>query len=107
MPSVQPRVTVPLGRLREQRSAERFEVALPVELRGGQRTTTRDISASGLSFASREAIAVGTRIDLTIAYVLDGHDFPLQCEAEVVRCAPSREGFTIGARLVAPFLDTA
>ncbi|HYF43201.1 MAG TPA: PilZ domain-containing protein [Ramlibacter sp.] len=107
MQSAQPRVIVPLGRCPEKRAAERFEVSLPLQLQDGQRATTRDISAGGLSFESRTAYPVGSRIDVTIDYVLDGHNFPLQCEAEVVRCVPAGHGFTIGARLVAPFLDTA
>ncbi len=107
MQTVQPRVVVPLGRVPEQRSAERFDVSLPLKLQDGEPATTRDISAGGLSFAARRAYPVGSRIDVTIDYLLDGHNFPLQCEAVVVRCVPAPEGFTIGARLVAPFQDIA
>lgn len=107
MESAQPRVTVSLGRRPEQREAERFDVALPLKLHDGERATTRDISANGLAFAAQRAYPVGSRIDVTIDYLMDGHNFPLTCEAVVVRCVPAPAGFTIGARLVASFLDTA
>lgn len=107
MHTIQPRVVVPLGRGPDQRSAERFDVSLPLKLDDGQSAVTRDISASGLSFSAQRAYPVGTRVDVTIDYLMDGHNFPLQCEAVVVRCVPAPDGFTIGARLVAPFLDTA
>ena len=107
MQTAQPRVMVPLGRGREQREAERFGVALQLKLQDGERAVTRDISAGGLAFTAQRAYPAGSRIDLTIDYVLDGHNFPLQCEAVVVRCVPAPGGFTIGARLIAPFLDTA
>jgi hypothetical protein len=107
MQSVQPRVIVPLGQCPEKRAAERFEVSLPLQLADGQHATTRDISASGLSFNSQRSYPLGSRVDLTIDYVLDGHNFPLQCEAEVVRCVAQGRGFTVGARLIVPLLDTA
>jgi hypothetical protein len=105
MTMVRPRVVVPLRRREEQRGAERFEMEVPVTVRGGQGGVTRDLSVSGLSFTSRQPYAVGERIELTVEYLLDGHTYPLRCEASVVRCDACPGGFTIGARLATAFID--
>ncbi|CAA9386879.1 MAG: hypothetical protein AVDCRST_MAG51-192 [uncultured Ramlibacter sp.] len=78
---------------------------VPVSVAGRQEGVTRDVSVSGLSFASAQAYAVGERIDLTVDYLLDGHSYPLRCEATVVRCEPSGTGFTVAARLTTAFLE--
>lgn len=105
MSTVEPRVVVPLRRRQEQRAAERFEMELPVSLSNGKAGVTRDLSVSGLSFTSREPYVVGEQVELTVEYLLDGHNFPLRCEATVVRCDPCPGGFTVGARLAAAFLE--
>jgi hypothetical protein len=105
MAAVEPRVVVPLRRLEEKRGAERFEMELPVAVGSGKAGITRDLSVSGLSFTSREPYAIGERIDLTVEYLLDGHNFPLRCEAIVVRCEACSGGFTIGAKLTTAFLE--
>jgi hypothetical protein len=105
MAAVEPRVVVPLRRLEEKRGAERFEMELPVAVGSGKAGITRDLSVSGLSFTSREPYAIGERIDLTVDYLLDGHNFPLRCEAIVVRCEACSGGFTIGAKLTTAFLE--
>ena len=86
----------------DQRSTDRFGVGLPFTLDGvaGQ---TRDLSASGVSFESLTARAVGSRVMLYLHYGLDGHNFPMDCEAEVVRVTPEVGGFLIAARLLKPF----
>jgi hypothetical protein len=105
MPTVEPKVVVPLGRLEEKRGAERFEMELPLTVEGGRLGVTRDMSVSGLSFTSRESYAPGERVELTVEYLLDGHNFPLRCEAVVVRCDACPGGFTIGVRLSTGFLE--
>jgi hypothetical protein len=105
MAMVEHRVVVPLRRREERRGAERFEMELPLSVANGQGGVTRDLSLSGLSFTSRQPYVVGERIDVTVEYLLDGHNFPLRCEAEVVRCDPCPGGFTIGAKLATAFLD--
>ena len=105
MPTVEPRVVVPLWRLEEKRGAERFEMEVPLTVEGGSAGVTRDVSVSGLCFTSRDAHAIGQRIELTVDYLLDGHNFPLRCEAVVVRCEPCRGGFTVGVRLATAFLE--
>lgn len=101
----EPRVVVPLRRRQERRGAERFEMELPLSVTGGQGGVTRDLSLSGLSFTARQPYAVGEKIVLTVEYLLDGHNFPLRCEAEVVRCEACPGGYTVGAKLSTAFLD--
>lgn len=105
MSMVEPRVVVPLRRREEKRGAERFEMELPLSVSDGQGGITRDLSLTGLSFTSRQPYAVGERIDVTVDYLLDGHNYPLRCEAQVVRCDGCQGGFTIGAKLATAFIE--
>ncbi len=83
----------------DRRRAERFTASMPVSV-DGQEATTQDLSTTGLSFHAEQAYAPGTLLDVVIEYLLDGHHYPLQCQAEVVRSVPEGDGFTIGARLL-------
>jgi hypothetical protein len=105
MATVEPRVVVPLRRREEKRGAERFEMELPLAVGAAKAGITRDLSVTGLSFTSREAYALGEQIELTVDYLLDGHNFPLRCEATVVRCEACAGGYTIGAKLTTAFLE--
>ncbi|MBA2961347.1 MULTISPECIES: PilZ domain-containing protein [Ramlibacter] len=105
MATVEHRVVVPLRRREEQRGAERFEMELPLAVGSDRAGITRDLSVSGLSFTAREPYTVGEEIDLTVEYLLDGHNFPLRCLATVVRCDPCAGGYTVGARLNTAFLE--
>lgn len=89
----------------DQRAAVRFDVGLPYTLDGHQ-GHTRDLSATGLSFESDIAYAVGDVVKLTLRYALDGHNFPLPCEVEVVRVEPNGDRFNIAGRLRRPFFGT-
>lgn len=91
-------IAVPLRRREDRRAAERFVASMPASVNGGE-ATTQDLSATGLSFVVDRPYAPGDRIDVTIEYLLDGHHYPLQCEAEVVRVQQGPQGYTIGARL--------
>jgi len=91
-------IAVPLHRREDRRAAERFVASMPASVNGGD-ATTQDLSASGLSFVTDRAYQPGERIEVTIEYLLDGHHYPLQCEAEVVRVQQCPQGYTIGARL--------
>ena len=86
----------------DQRVAPRFGVGMPYTVDGleGQ---TRDLSATGLSFDTDTAYPVGSIVDLTLRYGLDGHNFPMACQVEVVRVVPNGEGFTVAARWCQPF----
>ena len=105
MSTSEPRVVVPLGRLEEKRGAERFEMELPMTVGQGRAGITRDVSVSGMSFTSRQPYAAGEHIELTVEYLLDGHNYPLRCEAVVVRCEACAGGFTVGARLATAFIE--
>src|SRR4051812_23806968 len=91
-------IPVPLHTRDDRRRAERFVAAMPVSV-DGHDGTTQDLSSSGLSFTADRDYAPGTRVEVVIEYLLDGHHYPLRCEVEVVRSTPSKEGYTIGARL--------
>lgn len=92
-------IPVPLHPRSERREAERFGASMPVSV-DGRAATTRDLSASGLSFLSDRDYAAGARVQVVIEYLLDGQQYPLRCEAEVVRSEPAEGGFRIGARLL-------
>lgn len=92
-------ISVPLRSPAERRQAERFSAAMPVSV-DGQAGTTQDLSTAGLSFHAERAYEPGARIEVVIEYLLDGHQYPLRCEAEVVRSVPDASGFTVGARLL-------
>jgi hypothetical protein len=91
------RIPVPLN-ARDRRGAERFVAAMPVSV-DGLEGTTNDLSATGLSFIADRAYEPGAQISVVIEYLLDGHKYPLECQAEVVRVDRVDEGYRIGARL--------
>jgi hypothetical protein len=95
-----PGVTIPvhLQTRSERRQAERFEAAMPVSV-DGRAAVTGDLSSTGLSFLSDRSYAPGARVEVVIEYLLDGHQYPLRCEAEVVRVEAVEGGWRIGARL--------
>ena len=99
MPADGVTIPVPLHPRADRRQAERFGAAMPVSV-DGESATTRDLSASGLSFLSEHAFQAGARVKVVIEYLLDGHQYPLRCEAEVVRSEPAEGGFRVGARLL-------
>lgn len=98
MASREPRIAIPLHTRDERRASDRFAAAMPVTVDGRQGTTC-DLSASGLSFHADRHYEPGTLIEVVIEYLLDGHQYPLQCQAEVVRSDAAGDGFRIGARL--------
>ena len=93
-------IPIPLQTRDDRRRAERFVASMPVSVDGCE-GTTQDLSSTGLSFTADHPYAPGTRVDVVIEYLLDGHNYPLRCEAEVVRSTRSGDGYTIGARLAA------
>lgn len=92
-------IPIQLKTREDRRYAERFEAAMPIRV-DGQPGTTRDLSASGLSFHAKRPYAPGALLDVVIEYLLEGERYPLQCQAQVVRSVPDATGFTIGARLL-------
>ena len=92
-------VTIPVKlQRRERRGAERFVAAMPVRVDGAE-STTQDLSTGGLSFVADRSYDVGATVEVVIEYILDGHHYPLRCQAEVVRSTAEADGYTIGARL--------
>jgi hypothetical protein len=85
-------------RERERRAAERIRAEMPISI-AGREGITSDLSASGLSFLADQPYEVGACVEVVIEYLLDGHHYPLHCQAEVVRVWPAPGGYAIGARL--------
>ena len=96
--------TAPAKADAEQRAAPRFGVGMPYSV-DGHEGHTRDLSATGVSFDSDTAYPVGSIVDLTLRYGLDGHNFPLECQVEVVRVEPRGQRFFIAARWCKPFFN--
>ena len=90
-----------LLQVRERRSEERFVAAMPVQVNGSG-ATTEDLSRRGLSFIADHPYPIGAHVAVVIEYLLDGHNYPLACEAEVVSVQDLPEGWRIGARLAPP-----
>ncbi|RYY59190.1 MAG: PilZ domain-containing protein [Comamonadaceae bacterium] len=93
--------TIPVllqARGRERRAAERVQAQMPMTV-DGREGMTSDLSATGLSFHAEQRYEVGASIDVVIEYLLDGHHYPLHCQAEVVRVRPAEGGYAVGARL--------
>lgn len=93
------RIAVPLN-VRERRGAERVLASMPVQVDGSVSGTTQDLSASGLSFVSERPYEIGARVQVIVEYLLDGHNYPLDCEVEVMRVEQGPGGYVIGARLL-------
>lgn len=86
---------------RDQRSSDRFGIALPITMEGGE-GQTHDISESGILFETQCAPEVGARINMTLQYSIDGHDYQLGCEVEVVRVERIGDKVNVAGRLLAP-----
>lgn len=92
-------IPVPLRTASDRRAAERIPAAMPASV-DGEAAVTRDLSANGLSFITEQHYAIGAHVEVVVDYLLDGHNYPLACEAEVVRVEPVEQGYRIGARLL-------
>lgn len=101
--STQEVLTIPvqLRAGRDRRGAERIPASMPVSV-DGRDATTADVSSTGFSFHADRSYEPGARLEVVIEYLLDGHQYPLRCEAVVVRSEPAPEGYTIGAKLALP-----
>jgi hypothetical protein len=87
---------------RPDRIEERTEAMLPVALQGGGSGITRDISASGVFFKTREAATVGERIEFTIEFDDAGgkRSWTMTCLGEVVRVERGDAVLGVAARIV-------
>ena len=93
------RIPVPLRSGRNRRVADRVPALMPVSV-DGVPGTTQDVSSTGLSFLADHAYTIGSRVGVLIDYLLDGANYPLECQAEVMRVERTDEGYLIGARLL-------
>ncbi|QJW84345.1 PilZ domain-containing protein [Ramlibacter terrae] len=82
----------------ERRAAERVQAEMPISI-AGREGITSDLSANGLSFIAEQPYEIGACVEVVIEYLLDGHQYPLHCQAEVVRVRPAPGGYAVGARL--------
>lgn len=85
----------------QQRSAERFGLALPITMEG-EECSSHDISATGLLLESPAAPPLGTSVALSLQYRSRGRDFTLDCRGEVVRVEKHGENYNIAVRLAEP-----
>ena len=97
-----------MSRLREnedQRSAMRFPIKLPVEVRAEEAATfpaeTKDISAGGVLFYVDTAMAVGSSIEFNIslpaAVLGTPTDVNVLCVGRVVRCSEEGSRLAVAA----------
>jgi hypothetical protein len=82
------------GVFEERRRAQRFKLALPVQLNDGIGTTC-DISTSGIFFETKSPYSIGETIRLSLNFA---HE-TLQCEARVVRMEPGNGQFGVAVEL--------
>jgi hypothetical protein len=73
----------------EERQAQRYRLALTVELEHGT-GRTRDISSSGMFFVTDQFFTLGQsiRFTLLVEHVDPGHSSRMQCQGTVVRVEP-------------------
>jgi hypothetical protein len=88
----------------DQRSSERYGIALPITMEDAEGESL-DISETGILFETESEPRVGARIDMTLQYTMDGHDYHMGCEAEVVRVERVGRKVNVAARLVTPLVS--
>lgn len=88
----------------EQRSFDRFGIALPVTMEGGEGETL-DISETGVLFEAEFEPQVGARIGMTLQYSIDGRDYHTGCLAEVVRVERVGSKVNVATRFVTPLIS--
>lgn len=84
-----------------QRSAQRFGVALRLTIEGGE-GITHDVSASGLYFESDRSYEVGSFMELVLEFPGTKRVYGLPCEAEVIRVSSVGASFNVAVRLLKP-----
>jgi hypothetical protein len=91
----------------DRRRAQRFRVALPVELKGGM-AITRDLSACGVFFETLLTFVPGEYLQLTLVleHIALGHQVRLQCQGRVVRVEPCSIGLGVAVDITAYRLDS-
>ncbi len=88
----------------EQRSSDRFGIALPVTMEDGK-GETHDISETGILFETDSEPRLGARLDLTLQYSMDGQRYHMACAAEVVRVQRVGSKVNVAARMLTPLVS--
>lgn len=88
----------------DQRSAERYGIALPITMEDAEGETL-DISETGILFETGAEPQLGARIDMTLQYMLDGKLYHVGCEAEVVRVERVGDKVNVAAKLLTPLVS--
>lgn len=88
----------------QERSAERFGLAMPVTV-DGMACACHDISATGLLLQCPAPLAPGARVSLTLQYDSDGQPLALDCTAEVVRLEQHGDSWNVAVRLDEPLFE--
>lgn len=88
----------------DQRSAVRFDAAMPVQIDGAL-GRTQNVSASGVYFETDVRQKVGSQVNFTVEFTLHGQRHRLLCEGEVVRVDEHDGRIGVAARLEEPFFD--
>ncbi len=83
----------------DQRLSDRFGIALPITMQEGF-GETHDISETGILFETEFEPRLGAKLALTLQYSMDGKDYHMGCEAEVVRVQRVGSRVNVGARLL-------
>ncbi len=82
----------------ERRSAQRFEMLLPLAIRFDGQTIpafAQNLSGRGIFFYSESAIPEGAAVELTFSMpseVTLGESMPVRCRGRVLRAAPPQAG---------------
>jgi hypothetical protein len=90
----------------DQRAAARFDTVLPVSVEGAE-AWTRNISSTGIYFETDVAPEVGSLVNFTVEFTLQGKRNRLLCEGKVVRVDHGDERIGVAARLLTPFFAPA
>jgi acyl-coenzyme A thioesterase PaaI-like protein len=88
----------------DQRTAVRFDAAMPVLMDSGA-GTTHNISTQGVYFETDVKHRPGALVNFSIEFTLHGRRHRLLCEGKVVRVEPQGDRVGVAARLLAPFFE--
>lgn len=72
----------------ENRAQTREQVALPVNVSGGELGVTQDVSASGLFFLTDNAQRVGSQLEIEIELDTPSGSMKLKARGQIVRIEP-------------------
>lgn len=87
-----------------QRSADRFDTELPIEI-DGVPSLTRNISATGMYIETYTHQTPGSRVHFTVEVVVRGQNLKLVCEGEVVRVEQKGDKTGIAIKLDKSFFS--